>query len=74
MLAVVLVSGRWPVGAHQAIVQFGVEDRKPQAVIGETVTFLAWDAGDEPVDTQPGQVVAGLVHGVGVTKHVGSVW
>ena len=44
--------------------QFGVEDREPQPVIGEAVEILGWDAGDQPVAGEPGQVVAGLVHGV----------
>ncbi|MCF1815938.1 MULTISPECIES: hypothetical protein [Mycobacterium] len=44
--------------------QFGVEDRKPQAVAGEPVAVLAGDAGDQAVDPEPGQIVAGLVHGV----------
>jgi len=51
--------------AQQPVVQFGVEDRKPQPVAGGPVQVAARDSGDQPVDTQPGQVVAGLVGGVG---------
>jgi hypothetical protein len=31
-------------------VQLGVEDRETQAVAGEPVAVLGWDAGDQPVD------------------------
>ena len=36
--------------AQQSVVQFGVEDGKPQAVAGEPVAIFAGDAGDEPID------------------------
>ena len=45
--------------------QFGVEDRKAQPIAGEPVAVAARDSSDQPVDAQPGQVVAGLVQGVG---------
>ena len=44
--------------------EFGVEDRESQCVTGEPVAILVWDAGDEPVDSQSSQIVAGLVDGV----------
>ena len=37
-------------GTQQAVVQFGVEDRKPQPVAGEAVKVAAGDSGDQPVD------------------------
>ena len=46
---------------------FGVEDREPSPVVGETVTILGGDAGDEFVEPKPGRVVAGLIHRVGRT-------
>ena len=54
-------------GPQQAVVQFGVEDREAQAVVGEAVEILARDSGHEVVTGEPGQIVAGLVHGVGGT-------
>jgi len=42
----------------------GIEDREREPVVGEAVTVAARDAGDQPVDPKPRQVVAGLVHRV----------
>src|ERR1700757_3697412 len=46
-------------------VELGGEGREPLSVGGELVEILARDAGDEVVTGEPGQVVAGLVPGVG---------
>jgi hypothetical protein len=58
----------WLVGGQQRtqqpVVQFGVEDRKPQPVAGEPVAVFARDSCDESVEAEAGQVVAGLVGGV----------
>ena len=43
----------------------GVEDRDALAVGGQVVGVGAWSAFDESVEAQPGEVVAGLVDGVG---------
>ena len=58
----------WLVGGQQRtqqpVVQFGVEDRKPQPIGGQAVEVAAGDAGDEPIASEPSQVVTGLVGGV----------
>ena len=44
-------AGGWSAAraAQQSVVQLGVEDREPQAVVGETVEVFSGDTADEPV-------------------------
>jgi hypothetical protein len=51
--------------AQQPVMHLAVEDREAQAVRGQSVPVAVRDAGDQLVAGQAGQVVAGLVHGVG---------
>jgi hypothetical protein len=59
--AVALVASLRRAGAEQAVVQYGVKDRKPQPVARKPVAVLARDPGDEPVGTQARQIEAGLI-------------
>jgi len=57
--------------AQDAIVDLGVENREPDAVAGEGVEVAVRDAGDQPVAGQAGELVAGLVGGVGGAEQAG---
>ena len=58
-------------GSEDSVVDFGVEDREAEAVVGEGVEVVAGEAVDEVVAAEAGEVVAGLVHAVAGAEESG---
>jgi hypothetical protein len=62
-------------GSEEPVVDFRVKDCDPLPVGGEVVGVGAGPAFDQVVDAEPGEVVAGLVDGVGGAeqlRHLGA--
>src|SRR5512135_962424 len=67
----------WPVGGDEGsqhpVVDLAVEHGNALPVLGELVGVAAGQPLDEPVDAEPGEVVAHLVGGVGGAEQSGDV-